>query len=210
MELYTCRELKNKSRIDLNGKWTLGAVISFVAVLFVTGATFFYTFCSISRIAALSGLLLYYAVVFVLTYGLYIVFYNMVRHNKQPDIDDLFVAIRSGRAFVTTVIMHLFIGLWTLLLIVPGVIMSLAYSMAPFIVEDDPSCYGLDALGRSRAMMRGHKWSYFKLSLSFIGWMFLSIITLGVGLIWLIPYMQTTFANFYINLRDSQNQLPTE
>lgn len=91
--------------------------------------------------------------------------------------------------------------LWTLLFIVPGIIMSFAYALTPYILEDNPELSAWEASSRSREMMRGHKFELFWLWLSFIGWMILSLLTFGIGFFWLIPYMQLSFAAFYNDLK---------
>jgi len=98
--------------------------------------------------------------------------------------------------------------LWSLLLVVPGIIKSFAYSQTYFVYKDmlaatpaghDRPRYR-DAITRSRQLMKGHKFEYFVLQLSFIGWAILSGITLGIGQLWLTPYRYGVFANYYDNL----------
>lgn len=93
--------------------------------------------------------------------------------------------------------MQILILLWSLLLIIPGIIKSFSYAMTPYILEDNPELGAVDAIHRSRMMMRGHKFDLFWLYLSFIGWFLLSILTLGIGFLWLVPYMETAQAAFY-------------
>lgn len=87
--------------------------------------------------------------------------------------------------------------LWTFLLIIPGIIKSLSYAMTPFIVEENPELTASEAIHRSRMMMKGHKFDLFWLMLSFLGWLILNIFTLGIGSLWLVPYMETSLAAFY-------------
>ena len=91
--------------------------------------------------------------------------------------------------------------LWYLLLFIPGIIMSFAYAMTPYILEEHPELSAWDASTRSRDMMKGHKFDLFYLYLSFIGWGILSVLTCGIGFIWLIPYMQMSVAAFYEDLK---------
>ena len=93
---------------------------------------------------------------------------------------------------------------WGLLLIIPGIIKSLAYSMTYFISKDHPE-YSIDeCIEASKRMMDGHKGELFVLYLSFIGWFLLGILTLGIGYLWLIPYMDTTIAHYYEELKAEQ------
>ncbi len=87
--------------------------------------------------------------------------------------------------------------LWSLLFIIPGIIKSFSYAMTPFIIEEYPELTATEAIHRSRMMMRGHKFDLFWLLLSFIGWGILNIFTLGIGTLWLVPYMETSMAAFY-------------
>lgn len=95
-----------------------------------------------------------------------------------------------------------FTFLWTLLLIIPGIIKSLAYSMTPFILKDYPELSANQAINLSMKMMEGRKFDLFYLYLSFIGWGILAIFTLGIGYLWLMPYIYTSTAAFYQNVKE--------
>ena len=86
-------------------------------------------------------------------------------------------------------------------LMIGAIILDLAYSLVPFIIHDDPQIGVRDALKRSRMMMRGHKGQLFVLELTFIGWALLCMLTLGIGLLWLQPYMSTSLAHFYDDVK---------
>lgn len=98
--------------------------------------------------------------------------------------------------------MTVLIALWTLLLFIPGIIKALAYAMTPFILEDNPELSTTEAIHHSRMLMKGHKFDLFWLYLSFIGWMLLGLFTLGIGYLWLTPYMQTAIASFYREVKE--------
>jgi uncharacterized membrane protein len=100
----------------------------------------------------------------------------------------------------------LFIFLWSLLLIVPGIIKSISYSMSYYILSDNPEMSAPDALKKSQIMMKGYKGKYFMLCLSFFGWSLLALLTLGIGYLWLYPYISLSIANFYENLKISQEK----
>lgn len=99
---------------------------------------------------------------------------------------------------------YIFQFLWTLLLVIPGIVKSYSYALTPYIVSDmidsGKEVHATTGITASRELMQGHKWELFVLDLSFIGWAILSGLTLGIGFIWLIPYEQATKANFYRNL----------
>ncbi len=98
--------------------------------------------------------------------------------------------------------MTVLIALWTLLLFIPGIIKALAYAMTPFILEENPELSTTEAIHHSRMLMKGHKFDLFWLYLSFIGWMLLGLLTLGIGYLWLTPYMQTAIASFYREVKE--------
>lgn len=98
-------------------------------------------------------------------------------------------------------LMSLLIVLWSFLFLIPGIIMAFAYFLTPYILVENPEMKVSDALRKSRMMMKGHKFDLFYLELSFIGWILLGILTLGIGYLWLIPYMYTTVAAFYNDLK---------
>ena len=98
-------------------------------------------------------------------------------------------------------LMYLFVFLWTLLLIIPGIIKCFSYAMTPFILEENPELSANEAIDRSRAMMKGHKFDLFWLFLSFIGWIILAAIPFGIGFLWLTPYMETSVAAFYEDVK---------
>jgi uncharacterized membrane protein len=106
----------------------------------------------------------------------------------------------------------LFIVLWSLLFLIPGIIAAFRYSMAGFIMADNPDTGITEAVNISKEMMRGNKGRLFCLVLSFIGWGFLCLFTFGIGYLWLIPYVQASVAAFYLDIsgRGRQAVLKTE
>lgn len=138
-------------------------------------------------------------------------FIDLLRGNG-PKISDVFNPYRDlglGLKIIGISIMQsIFLFLWFLLLFVPGVIKSIAYSQTFYLLKDHPEYSTFEAITESRKRMVGLKWKYFLLCLSFIGWGLLSIITFGIGLLWLMPYMSTTFSAFYDNhIADKKNEL---
>ena len=107
-----------------------------------------------------------------------------------------------GHNFVTLLLRDLFILLWTLLFIVPGLIKMYSYCMVPFILAEHPEMSATEVITRSREMMNGHKWRTFVLDLSFIGWILLGAVTVGlVQVFWTSPYMYSTHAALYLELK---------
>ncbi len=91
----------------------------------------------------------------------------------------------------------LYITLWTLLFIIPGIIATYNYAMTPFILAEDPTVGPNEAIERSKRLMYGHRWELFCLNFSFIGWHLLCILSCGIGYIWLTPYRYAALAEFY-------------
>ena len=106
---------------------------------------------------------------------------------------DNFTNAMTGYIFVV-----LYTFLWSLLLIIPGIIKSYSYAMTIYLINKDHSLSGSEAITLSRKMMKGHKWQLFVLQLSFIGWALLDVLTFGIlGIFYVNPYMSQTVYNFY-------------
>jgi len=104
-------------------------------------------------------------------------------------------------SFLAMFFFLLFISLWSLLLIIPGIIKMFGYYMVFFIMYDNPDIKPLEALKRSQDMMIGYKGKLFMLHLSFLGWFFLGCLTLGIGFLWIMPYFYLSLGNFYETLK---------
>lgn len=135
--------------------------------------------------------------------------YSFFRENVQYTPAD-FSMIGTGfkdyvHTFITLFLRDLFITLWTLLLIVPGIVKSYSYRLVPYILAERPDLSPTETITMSRQMMDGNKWNAFILDLSFIGWALLSIITLGiVGVFWYFPYKYNTDAALYLAIKNQQ------
>jgi uncharacterized membrane protein len=93
--------------------------------------------------------------------------------------------------------------LWSLLLIVPGIIAGFSYSLTFYVLADDNSIRARDAIAKSKKMMYGYKWQAFRLVLRFLALSLLGILTLGIGFIWLLPYMYVGWAKFYEHVKSN-------
>ncbi len=181
------QRLKNEALARLSGNWSMAVVTVLVYVLIL----------SASGIVPFGSLLIGGP----MSLGFAIFFLHFSR-GRNPGMEDIFEGFKDfGRATGAYLLRIVFVSLWTLLFIIPGIVKALAYSQVFFILADDKSISAMDALRESEAIMDGYKWDYFWLSLSFIGWAFLCVLTFGIGYLWLIPYMQMTYARFYDTLR---------
>ena len=188
------RELQRRAREALRGKWWPSVGIAVIYIV-LTGAA-----SSVARVGWLVSLL----VSGPLTLGLSIYFLDLAR-GKTPRIATLFDGFtRFSQSLIAYLLMVLYILLWTLLLIVPGIIAALSYSQTFFILADNETIEPGDAIGQSKKMMMGNKWKLFILGVRFLGWFIVSILTFGIGFFWLLPYMQTSFAFLHEDIRASR------
>jgi uncharacterized membrane protein len=131
-------------------------------------------------------------------------FFLSYPRNQDAPVSMMFSGFnRFMPGFILYLLITIFTLLWTLLLIIPGIIASLRYSQAFYVMNDHPEMSAQEAIKTSSELMQGNKWKYFLLNLSFIGWILLGIITLGIGLLWVYPYMLAASANFYEDLKQA-------
>lgn len=121
---------------------------------------------------------------------------------KQPEFRDLFSQFdRFGTGFTQKFLRSLYVTLWSLLFLIPGIVKALSYAMTPFILAEHPELTVSQAITLSETMMDGHKMDLFLLNLSFIGWTILSILTANLGFLVLNPYQNAARAAFYRQLQ---------
>ena len=185
--------LRENSRRQLGGSLFGNAWLMMAVVCFVCSAV----------LSALSGTMV--GVILVggpLAYGLCRVFIGAV-NGKKFDFNDIFSGFSEafGHSVVLSLLQALFLTLWTMLFIVPGIVKSYSYAMAMYIQQDDPMKEAKACIDESRQMMDGHKWQLFCLDFSFIGWYFLGALCFGVGVFLVVPYHQIARTNFYLALR---------
>ena len=122
---------------------------------------------------------------------------ELVDHNKAG-FEHLFQYFPHwANAFCTRLLKGVYVFLWSLLFIIPGVMASYSYAMTEYILAEHPEMTAGEALAASKEMMNGNKWRLFCLQFSFIGWTILCAFTLGIGNLWLNPYKNAAVAAFY-------------
>ena len=128
--------------------------------------------------------------------------YIQMTRSPEPVSFSLFIEGLNNwlKATLATLWQFLWIFLWSLLFIIPGIIKSLAYSMMPYIVAEYKNISVTKAMKISMIITRGHLMDVFILELSFIGWVLLSCLTLGIGFVVLQPYMELTYVNTFHDL----------
>ena len=123
---------------------------------------------------------------------------DLVDNVTEARFATLFSYMRFWKvAIITRIVRTLYIVLWTLLFIIPGIIASYNYALTDYILAENPELTTKEALELSKKMMYGHRFRLFCLEFSFIGWVFLCVLSLGIGLIWLMPYTEAAKAAFY-------------
>ena len=137
-----------------------------------------------------------------LAIGMTIFFLNISRDNN-PEIDNLFIPFKTS--WVNSILAYFMMGVLAavgfILLIIPGIIAILMFSQVFFIMGEDKEIGAYDALVKSMNMMKGYKWKFFRIILRLMGLVILCIFTLGIGFIWLAPYINVVYAKFYDDIK---------
>jgi uncharacterized membrane protein len=177
------------------GNWLLALVIGLIHTF---GLKLLDNFAGIGSLLLMS----------FLTYGYACVFLPIIRAKKEKvEIPAYFGGTEQiGGLVVLSLMTNLFVFLWSLLFIIPGFVKAYAYSMAPYIKYDHPEYDFRTSITESRRMMHGHKWELFCLQLSFIGWIIVGVLCLGVGMLWVTPYMRVAEINFYDDLKKLEDE----
>ena len=201
--MKTISEYKDMALQSLEGKWGKAAIASLIAFiileLFGSSPSFFMDPIPSMVLQGVFSLLL-----LPLVWGHFIFFLRLIR-DENLDYGHLFDGFNQYfRIFLAELLKGIYILLWALLLIIPGLIKEYSYAMTEFILKDNPEMSGEEAICESMRLMQGHKMQLFLLDLSMIGWLILSILTLGIGLLFLLPYNYTAHAHFYEDLKAKQ------
>ena len=123
---------------------------------------------------------------------------DLVDRQKEPELNTLFGYFNHWKnATLANLLQTVYVFLWSLLFVIPGIIASYSYAMTSYILAEHPEMAPGEAIERSKEMMSGNRWRLFCLEFSFIGWGILSSLTLGIGYLWLNPYKQAATAAFY-------------
>lgn len=184
-------EIRARARESLRGRW--GLPIGFCVLLFLLTQAMGLLPFGLGGLATLilSGPLQLGAIIFFLSFT----------RGGEVKLGMMFSGFKNfGNALGAYLLVALFTLLWLLLLIIPGIIAAHAYSQTLYILAGDRSVGPLEAIRRSKQMMAGKKWKLFCLNLWFMCLSILCLFTLGIGLLWLFPYMNASFAAFHDDL----------
>ena len=189
-------ELKAKAKMQISPHSKTLCLITLVYFLVSIGIAF------IAERIPLIGTVAVNIVIIPAMFLGYLRIFLRLADDTTPQVADLFSGFDDfWSTFKVTWLSTFFTFLWMLLLIVPGYIKAISYSMAPYILAENKGMSARECISRSKEMMKGHKMEYFILNLSFIGWMFLGALTLGIAYIWIMPYMEMTMVNFYNHIK---------
>ena len=190
--MLKAKDFRHAAWEKLHGKWGTMAIAALIYSLIMVACGFL----SYIYIGWIATLLLAGAFVLGLS-GMAL----LVSRGLPVRTERLFDGFKNyGSSLALYLLIAIFTFLWTLLLIVPGIVKAYSYSMSYFILCDDPQLPANQARKRSMELMRGNKWRLFCLHFSFIGWFLLCLLTLGILSFWIIPYLYTAQAEFYRSL----------
>ncbi len=203
--IKSASEIRSAARTALSGHWAEAAMFTFVYYLvsWAIGAVS----TGLDLIVPGASMLVI-LLVLPMGWGYSVTFLGNRRGAEDPfNISRLLDGYKDfSRIFTTILLMQLYTFLWALLLIVPGIIKGLSYSMTCFVLCDNSDMKNNEAIELSMKMMDGHKTALFWLYLTFIGWGILCIFTFGIGYFWLAPYMQASLAQFYEEVKADYEQ----
>ncbi|MGG1572276.1 DUF975 family protein [Fictibacillus sp. NRS-1165] len=212
------REIKKEALVALENKWGFAVLLAFLLGIFTVFLPNVIDFFVLGGVDEFNGAtrsvwadifsLIITGIVYPISIGFNWVFLSLIRREPQQ-VKSMFQPFLDIGTFLkiigTSILVGIFTMLWTLLLIVPGIIKGLAYSQTFYVLKDNPGISMTGAITESRRLMDGYKWKYFLLQLSFIGWILLALATFGIGFLWLIPYITASSAEFYNEIRQAKN-----
>lgn len=208
-------DLKRRAKEQLKGKWLQAGIVCFIAWLLTIAFTrenpthYVQNILQNGQLASSLPINFYdgfasflsFILMGPITLGVSGYFLKLIR-NEGPIVEDMFRGFGFFmKSFVLNLLINIFALLWTLLFIIPGIIATLRYSMAYYIMMDNPELSAFEALNQSKRMMVGFKFELFVLRLSYLGWFLLGVVTLGLALLWVNPYYEAANANFYQDLK---------
>ena len=211
--MSTRAELKARAKESLKGNY--GKLILALIVTVLIGMAIIYIGEILVGIGTATGSFLTGfcgAIIFIVgmiaTFYLTIGYSKMllkVARNQETSLNELFSKdnIPSTFRIVGISIVESIIIFFASYLIIPAFILPLSYAFVVYMAIDEGT--GLNTIKNCRMMMKGHKWDLFVLELSFIGWIILSILTLGILTLWVGPYIAITEINFYDELKANRN-----
>jgi uncharacterized membrane protein len=200
--MRTNQEYKNAALSALKASWLQSVVATFIVLVFsgIINSTIWFSMGTFSKVVP--SVVTIIALPFVV--GYINAFSRLYYNSDKALLENMRTMTGTGvfRSIAGMLLMSVVVSVLSLALLIPGVIASMALFLTPYLLNDNPDLSVVDVLRLSRKMMNGHKMQLFKLQLSFLGWALLNVLTLGIGTLWLLPYMMTTMAAFYQDVRE--------
>ena len=214
-------ELKARAKGDLSGSYWYAFLVSLLVA--ITGGSHHWgggggsaggtSGAGSDEFSLWMGLLILFAVIIALSIRVFIGFAIEVGGRKfflqlpegNNDLGYISYGFQRTRYYdivVTMLLRGIYLILWTLLLIIPGIIKMYTYRMVPYILADNPNIDHSRAIDLSKQMTMGEKFDIFVLDLSFLGWFLLGALALGIGVLFVQPYYDATNAELYFKLRE--------
>jgi len=206
--MKTIKEYKNAALNALEGNWA-PAILATAIFMFLSGGLS--ATCNIGTIVFPNAVyymaggicLVTVLLLWPITIGYFNTFKELARSGDNRLTQNMFTLGFQdyGKTLLTVLLMVLILIAGALMLVIPAFIFALMYSQVSYIIRDYPELPVSKAFEMSRKMMIGRKWKLFVLYISFIGWVILCLLTLGIGFLWLNPYCYATLAEFYIDAK---------
>lgn len=192
-------ELMSQAKESLSGKWGL-AIGTFLVYMILVSALQFIPFLGTAIGLVIGG---------PFALGL-IIFATNISNDSDPRLEQIFDGFKQfGTSLATYLLSAVAVLVGLVLFIIPGIILALGLALSMYIISDDKEIGAYDALKKSWDMMNGYKTKYLGMILLFLGLSILCLFTLGIGFLWLIPFMQVTMVKFYEDVkRDNETLQP--
>ncbi len=210
-------EAKANAKAQLKGRWgaAIGAfllaelvVLAGIGVIVLAFILLFKTMGAAALfIVPLVGVIVISIIGSAIPLGIH-AFTLKVASGEKPNVGVVLSGFKNIlKAWCLNFVTAFFTSLWSMLFVIPGIIKAISYSMAMYVLAENPEIGVMEALKRSKEMTKGNKGKLFVTYLSFIGWTFVCNFTMGIGYLWLIPYMQVTLASIYNQLKGESVQV---
>lgn len=218
-------DFRQQARDALRGNWLMAVIVGLLASVFgaTSGGSFEINISSEQIATLVSGQVWEYLQPLVVMFGGLAVVWTLVSmviggalsmgyaqfnlnlvDGNDPRFEDLLSRFHNlWTGFCMQFWRGLYIFLWSLLLVIPGIVATYSYAMTPYILAENPKLTAREAIAASKELMRGNRWRLFCLNFSFAGWCLLCVLTLGIGNLWLCPYHEAAQAAFYREISGS-------
>lgn len=206
--MFEGRKFKAEAKEQLKGNWKVPALITFIVFLLqglVSGTqrTVYHTETLYGSSVSVTISIVGTIVNGILTLAMVYYYINLKKDKANTTFHTFLDGLNMWfKGMCAQLWQSLWIFLWILLLIIPGIVKAFAYSQMFYILAENPTMSVRKAMKISMAMTKGAKGDLFVMGFSFIGWVLLGIITLGIGFLWIIPYMNLAFTNCYAYLKE--------